>query len=63
MNIDNGNIRPWALLTVEEKEGGRWIKLSDDEFAMAENVEEKHRTEEFFKKFLAEASLTEGKPK
>lgn len=40
MNIDNGDIRPWDSLTMEERSSGRWIKLSDDEFAMAERLPE-----------------------
>lgn len=45
MNIDDGNIRPWDLLSAEEKESGRWVKLSEDEFAMAENVAARARRE------------------
>lgn len=51
MNIDNGNIRPWDSLTTEEKESGRWVKLSEDEFAFAKNIDEEKRVAEFFKDF------------
>lgn len=28
-NLDTGEIRPWASLTNEERESGRWVPLPD----------------------------------
>lgn len=51
MNVDNGDIRPWDSLTAEEKESGRWVKLTEDEHAMAERVDHKERAEAFAEMF------------
>lgn len=43
MNMDSGRIVLWKDLTDEERESGRWVKLGDDELAIAESIPENDR--------------------
>lgn len=45
MNMDTGHIKYWNELTDEEKESGRWVKLGDNELAIAQTIDEHKRHE------------------
>ena len=51
VNIDNRRFMLWNMLSEEEKESGRWVKLGDDEFARAERIPEDQRADALWEIF------------